>query len=265
MNIVVAAFGRSAGDVVFDPSLPVEDVQATVYSAALGYYRSMNLFGRSANIRVAMPYAFGNMQGLVAGTYTSLYRSGLADMRVQLSANILGAPALNLSQLAEHRNRTTVWTSITMGAPTGQYDSARFVNIGTNRWAFKPEVAVSHVIDNWTLEGYAGVWLFTNNSKYQGNQLRRQSPLLAYQAHVSRNLKGRFWVAGDFTYYHGGASRVNGVARQDFLRNARVGGTISIPVSRLQSVKFVYAATTYARLGGSFGTISVAYAVSWMD
>src|SRR5687767_1413076 len=100
MNALALAYGRSAGDVVFDASLPVEDVQAVIHSGALGYYRSIALFGRSANVRAAIPYAVGNMRGLVEGADTRLYRSGLADLRVQVSANLIGAPRMNLRQFA---------------------------------------------------------------------------------------------------------------------------------------------------------------------
>jgi hypothetical protein len=37
-------------------------------------------------------------------------------------------------------------TSLTVFAPTGQYVPDRMINLGTNRWAFKPESAVSQPI-----------------------------------------------------------------------------------------------------------------------
>ncbi|MGH9629496.1 MAG: transporter [Bryobacteraceae bacterium] len=226
MNALVVAYGRSGGDVLFDPSLPVEDVRATIHSGALGYYRSIGLFGRSANIRIGMPYALGNMRGLLAGADTEIYRSGVADMRVQISANLIGAPQMNLRQFAEYRRGTTIWSSLAMVIPTGQYDPARLINIGTNRWAFKPEMAMSQATGKWTVEGYAAAWLFTKNPQFQGNHVRKQSPLLTYQVHLSRNLKPGLWWAADFTYYHGGASQIGEVERQDFLRNARLGLTV---------------------------------------
>jgi hypothetical protein len=265
MNAVAIAYGQSAGDVVFDPSLPVEDVHATIHSVALGYYRSIDLLGRSASIRAAVPYAVGNMRGLVAGVDTSLYRSGLADMRVQVSANLIGAPSMNLKEFAAYRRRTTLWTSLAMVIPTGQYDPIRLINIGTNRWAVKPEIALSQSLGKWTVEGYAGVWLYTKNPRFAGNLVRQQSPVLTYQTHVSRNFKRGFWAAGDFTYYHGGATRIADQSNQDFLRNSRMGMTVSIPVRRLQSVKVSYAITGFARLGGRFQTLGMAYSYSWME
>ena len=48
-NIVVLSYGRSTGEVLFDPSLPFDDVNAAINSGALLYGHTFGLFGRSAN------------------------------------------------------------------------------------------------------------------------------------------------------------------------------------------------------------------------
>jgi len=88
--------------------------------------------------------------------------------------------------------------------PTGQYDPKRVINIGTNCWAFKPEVAVSRALGRWALEGAFGVWLYTTNSQFYGNSTRTQNPLWSGQAHVVRLIRSRHWFAYDFTYFRGG-------------------------------------------------------------
>lgn len=34
--------------------------------------------------------------------------------------------------------------SLTITAPTGLYDADKLLNLGSNRWSFKPEIALSH-------------------------------------------------------------------------------------------------------------------------
>ena len=58
--------------------------------------------------------------------------------------------ASTLNELVEERQsgqlappRTIVGVSLLVQAPTGQYDPDRLINIGTNRWTFRPEVGVS--------------------------------------------------------------------------------------------------------------------------
>ena len=50
--------------------------------------------------------------------------------------------------------------ALIVAPPSGQYMEEKLVNLGANRWAFKPEVGVSYPAGRWTLDGYAGVWFF---------------------------------------------------------------------------------------------------------
>src|SRR4029077_5460525 len=85
LNIAVAIYNRTWGDVLLDPSLPVDNVSATLNAYAVGYYRSINCFGRSANVRIAVPYVTGHVEGEVLGEFAQVDRSGFADIRAQMS------------------------------------------------------------------------------------------------------------------------------------------------------------------------------------
>ena len=160
-NFVLLAYAHSTGDVVFDPSVPITDVSAHVNAGALFYGRTFGLFGRSASAAVQLPYVWGHIEGNVFEERRDVYRSGLADLRLRLTASLLGGPALPPREFAQRHPRTTLGASVVVVAPTGQYDPSKLVNVGTNRWAFKPEVGLSHPAGRWFLELYAGTWLFT--------------------------------------------------------------------------------------------------------
>ena len=51
-NALVSSYLRSSGDLAFDPTLPVENATASLNSASLGYFRSIDFLGRSANVTV---------------------------------------------------------------------------------------------------------------------------------------------------------------------------------------------------------------------
>ena len=76
-NFVVLSNAYAAGDLTFDPSLPVEDASANINTMVAGYFRSMNVLGRSGNFTVVVPYSSGTVQGVLAGEYTQVSRSGL--------------------------------------------------------------------------------------------------------------------------------------------------------------------------------------------
>src|SRR5215467_3317488 len=121
-------------------------------------------------------------------------------------------PALSLEQFRDYHQDTIAGASLTVTAPTGQYDNTKLVNIGTNRWTFKPEVGVSKALGRWILEGDAAVTFYTDNDQFfPGNNLRQQDPLYALQAHVIYTFNPKLWGALDATYYFGGRTSVNGI------------------------------------------------------
>jgi hypothetical protein len=263
MNIAMLSYGRSSGGVLFDPSLPVEDVRAVINSGALLYGHSFGLFGRSANAVVALPYAWGEMSGLLAGEYQRLTRSGLADLRGQLTVNLFGGPALAPREFVRYRPRTILGLSLAVAAPTGQYDPAKLVNIGSNRWSVKPEVGFSRTKGRWYLELYGGVWIFGTNGDYYGGSVREQDPLGTFQAHVSYTFKPRLWLAGDATFYTGGRTMVNGTAKADVQGNSRVGAALALPVGRQSALKVSWSNGFTTRIGADFNSIGVAFQTVW--
>jgi hypothetical protein len=150
--------------------------------------------------------------------------------------------------------------------PLGQYDRNKLINLGANRWAFKPEVGFSHLINKWTVEGYVGAWLFTENTQYYpSSSVRTQEPIYAIQAHASYTVKPRLWAAFNATWYTGGTAIVNGVRGENLQRNTRVGATLSVPLTLQQSVKVGVSKGATTRAGSDFTTLSAAWQYSWFD
>ena len=265
-NFIVVAGGHSTGGVVTDPSLPVEDVEATVNAATLGAGTTFSLFGRTALVVAAFPYALAHAAGRVEETTARISRSGLVDPRLKLSVNLVGGRALRPEEFVKTKRPTIVGVSLSVAPPLGQYDPSKLINLGANRWSFKPEVGISRLINNWTVDGYAGVLLFTTNDQfYTGSSIRTQDPIFALQGHVSYTFKPRLWLAFDGTWYSGGTTSINGVDKQDLIRNSRFGATASFPLFRQQSLKFAFSRGATTRVGANFTTASVAWQFSWLN
>ena len=101
-NFVVFAYGRSAGDLSFDPTLPIEDAKASINAASVGYFRSINFLGRSANVTLAVPYSWGSAEGRLAGEFQAVTRSGLPDTGLRFAINLVGAPAMDLKEFVNY-------------------------------------------------------------------------------------------------------------------------------------------------------------------
>jgi len=200
----------------------------------------------------------GSVAGKLEGVPQAVDRYGLADPSLKLAVNLTSAPALSLSEFASYKQRTIVGASLQVTAPVGQYDPAKPVNIGTNRWSLKPEIGVSHTLGHWMLEAALGTTFFTDNDEYLGNKTREQAPLYATQLHVVYNFRFGMWAALDGTYYTGGRTTVDGQKRDDLQGNWRWGATFALPVNRYNSVKLYAHTGVFTRTGTDFAVAGVA-------
>lgn len=265
-TFLVWGFGVSEGGIVSDPTLPVTNLQATVLTPSIGAGRSFNLFGRTAQAFVVLPYSFAQIAGKAFGVAGSTDREGLSDMRMRVSWLVRGAPAASIGQIVKAPRRTIIGTSLNFAAPTGEYYPDKLLNLGTNRWSVRPEFAVSQPIgQRWTLDAYAGVWFFAaNNESYPGTQRKTQSPLSTFQTHLSYNFEPQLWMALDVTYYVGGRTTVGEAAPTDLQSNVRTGLTAVLPVGQRHSIKIAASRGAIVRLGANFTSYSVAWQTSWI-
>jgi hypothetical protein len=266
VTVVVAGFGYLHGGIVTDATLPLEDLQAEIVSPSLAVVHSFSLFGKTAQASAALPFAWGDASAIIAGTRQSTSRSGFSDMRFRFSWLLLGAPAATIGEVAKAPRKTILGTSLSVVTPTGQYFPEKLINLGTSRWAFKPELALSQPIGKrWLVDFYSGIWLFTkNDSFYPGSSVRTQNPLGSFQGHVSYNIQPLMWVAFDFTYYTGGQSTIDGVEKNDRQSNSRVGATLVLPVGKRHSVKFACSTGAIIRSGADFSSISAGWQTTFL-
>ena len=74
---------------------------------------------------------------------------------------------MNAAEFKDYKQKTNIGASVVVLAPLGQYDPARLLNIGTNRWSVKPEIGISERFGRWYLDLYAGTWIFTANDSFR--------------------------------------------------------------------------------------------------
>jgi len=263
LNFVTLGYARNGGSVLFDSSIPIDNAQGTSNVVTAGFGQSIGVLGRSAQILGILSYVQGDLSGLYLGAADDRRRSGLSDAVFRYSMNIHGAPAMTRPRFAGYRQKTIVGASITVSPPTGQYDPNRLINIGTNRWAVKPELGVSRAIGKWTLEGAFGVWLYSANDRFDGQSKNTRAPLGSTQAHVVRFLPHRIWLAFDGTYYNGGRTQIDGVDQPNYMGNLRLGGTFGISLKPRHALKIGYFGGAMARYGQNNHSLGITYTVIW--
>jgi hypothetical protein len=271
-NAVVLTYSFFAGNLDFQGAVPITDATATANVPILTLYHALNAFGRSANITATLPYGVANFRGHVLGTETNVYRSGLLDSVYRFSFNLLGGPAMAPADFRKWRQKNILGISIRAVAPTGQFDSTKLINLGANRWGFKPEVGYSRRNGHWFVDTYFGTWFYTRNPKFfsenkynPGITAQTQAPVGAFEGHFSYDVKPRFWVSFDGNFWFGGRTSLNGVENPTTeQRSSRIGGTASLPFTKHSSVKVSYSRGAYVKYGGNFDNVSIAWQYSWL-
>lgn len=264
-NFLIGGLAYTRGGLAFDPSLPVSNPDLHTSSAVMGYARVIEIGGQSAKVDVIVPYTALSGTADYRGERVSRDIHGFSNPSFRLSANFYGAPALSAKEFAGWRQDTIVGASLRISTPWAQYDDDRLVNIGTNRWSFKPELGVSKTWDAWTIEGAAGVTFFTDNTEFFGGRTRSQKPLYSAQGHLIYGFRNGMWASFDGTWFAGGRTTINGTLNTDLQQNWRAGATFSVPLQRSTSVKFYASSGLSARTGNSYDLIGAALQYRWLD
>ena len=262
MNFLLLGYKYTGGNVALDASLPIEDGEVDVHSLMTAYVRSLSLFGQSAKVQIVAPYVWVSGSARLNGARRERNVSGFGDPSIRLAMNFYGAPALTLEEFGDYKQDLIVGGSLRVTAPGEQYDEDKLVNIGTNRWSVKPEVGLSKRVGRVTLEVSSGVVFYTDNDDFLDGRRLEQDPIYTLQTHVVYSFLPGLWGAINSTFYGGGRTTVDGT-RSDNLGEARLGGTLSVPLSRAQSIVLSGSGTVSSRAGSSFNTAAVFWQYRW--
>jgi hypothetical protein len=262
-NFLLVSGGYLYGNLLLEPSLPLEDGKAKLGTLVLGYLRSIDFFGMGGRVGFAVPSATGEWEANFAGTDTSTTRTGFGDPVFKFYLNFIGSPALTLTEFMSYRQSTVVGASLAVTAPLGQYFPERLINLGTNRWSLAPRLGASQVLGRWLVEGHASATFYTTNDDFFGGQTIEQDPFYDVQAHAIYAIRAAdLWVAGSVGYGWGGRSTVNGVPKSE-VENVRISGVLRLPLARGHGLKLVYVNGLKTALGSDFDTFQLAYQYAW--
>ena len=264
-KLLVTGYQYSDGDVLTDPSLPVEGVESTIEFLSVTYQQTFDWFGRTTNLQLNVPYAWGDAQGFAEGEFRERSISAFADARMRLSVNLIGAPAMDREEFQALRAspRPIVGASILVSAPTGEWESGTLFNAGQNRWAFKPEIgAIIPLRPRWLLELDVGAWFFGDNDEFLG-ETRKQDPIYSAEIHLINRIRPGLWASLDATYYWGGRTEIGNASRDDRQENSRAGATFVWPFKRRHALRLSASVPVDTSKGGDFETVTFSYAYVW--
>jgi hypothetical protein len=262
-SFLILGYSHTRGGVAFDTSVPVSNPHLNVDSGILAYARAFDLAGSAAKFDVVVPVS--SLEGAATNQGAPVERavSGFGDPAFRLSWNFHGSPALTARQFASYRQDLLVGASVQVSVPVGQYDPAKLVNLGANRWFVKPEIGVSKALGPWTLEGKGSVTFFSGNDDFFGGNRRTQEPLYAIQGNVIRDFGAGRWMSVDATYFAGGRNTLNGTPLANLQQNWRVGLTLAMPVDAHNALKLAFSRGVSARTGNNYDLFGIFWQHAW--
>jgi len=267
-KIIGIGYSYSDGDVLLDPSVPVDGADNTSSSLAISYYQTFALAGRTAGIAVTLPAASSEIRAELGSEVVSGRVSGMSDLQLRLGVNLLGAPAMTPQEFQQFTKASPpriLGASLKVQLPTGEYNNDRVANIGTSRWAIKPELGYIERLGTrgrWGLEMALGVWIYGDNNDFLGDRLE-QKPMLSAEAHLVHLLSGGSWFSFDLNFYRGGQTRRAGDLKDNRQENSRYGASYAFPVAKQHVIKAAISDSWRINEGGDYWTFALAYSYVW--
>ncbi len=262
-NFFVAGYAYADGNILMDPSLPIDDFNGKLHTMVFAYARSVNIFGKSGKIDIGLPVGRGDWTGIFDGEEFEDHSTGLGDLRLRTSINLTGAPTLKPSDFSDYKQRIVSGLSVQLIIPIGNYNPEQIPNLGSNRWTLRAAYGVSYTLTKWIVEAYAGVWLFSDNREFLVDNTLSQSPLWVAKGHLTRLFKKNMWLALDCGYGYGAETYIDGVKRDAIISGMRLGLTFALPLNAQHSLKFNAVSGIRIREGGDFDAFSLIYQYRW--
>jgi hypothetical protein len=248
-NVVGLGEAYTQADIFFDPVMQLNDVKMRINTWAGKVIKPFELFDKSARVDVIQAYQKGRWTGLQGGVPNSITRSGWSDTLVRFAINLYGAPPLSGKEYGAYRAKmkakpeTVVGVGMWLRLPTGNYMDDKLINIGQNRFVFRPQIGMVHTRGKWTTELTASAAFYEDNDEFfNGNKLEQDT---AYTTHANfiRDLSPGEWASVSAGYNTGGESTLNGVDKDDNKQNIAWALRYRYPFNRTSGIKFSYIST----------------------
>ena len=234
INVIGAGVVGSQGDIFFDPALQIEDATVDAETIGLSYVHSLKIGNKLARLDVTVPWQHARYAGLLEGEPATAVRVGLMDPTVRLSVILAGE-----EPDPGAKSSTVVGAAIAVIAPLGEYSEQFLINLGQNRWVFRPQFGFVHTRGQWSYELTGSAFFFTDNDEFFNGSTRSQDPLFAVQGHVVYALKRRgHWAALSVGYGGNGQSIIDGNRVDDDQRLSLASLSYGMPLGTNQSLKF---------------------------
>lgn len=240
------------GNSSLDSTSIVRGAEGEVDVGYLQYVKTFEIAGQQAAGFVIVP--FGEVTGTLGLPARPIFpasvsgtSSGLGDVIIGASFGLTGAPNLSLEEYLKFKPTFASGILVKLAFPTGEYDSNKLFNLGTNRPSlqvaglFSQSYGTSYLDPRLTIiEVIPAVTFYGDNSDpFRADNLS-QDPLFTLEAHVTHNVSRAVWISADMFATSGAATETNGVPDDNSKYSVGLGATVSLALSKTSSIKATY-------------------------
>jgi hypothetical protein len=264
INQLELSYAYAHANASIDTSLIVPGAKFDLNQGTIDYTRYFGFDRRLMWVKGSVPVA--SLAGSVTGSKISGSVTGTGDSSYEVAMLLKGGPALSVAQFENYQPTTTLAISLSITAPTGLYQPNRLLNLGSDRWSFKPEVALSHPFGperKWEFDAYANAGFYTDNTSYRGSEILRQEALPGFEGHISYSFNDSLWASLDTRYSFRGATAVGGVDQNNRQQNFILGSEMNVALNSRNSLVFEFSKAVVHQNGPALVGFSVKYDYTW--
>lgn len=209
--------------------IPGSDIDTDLM--VLRYVTTLSLGGRQFAPFVIIPTGrtrFSINDGLTPPASSS----GFGDLQIGGVMGLVGSPALAPADYARFKPGFSTGLFTKVYFPTGEYSTAKPVNLGSNRHAFQVGLPTSFA---WgtsyrdprltTLDVFPTLTFYEDNDAPYGADSSAKATLFTVEGHLTHNLDRSTWLSADMLYRRGGETTTDGVAAGDATHGWSAGGS----------------------------------------
>ena len=238
-TILGVHYGYNSGDVAFDPVMEIKDTKVERDFLIFGFTHFFTFSEKLMRFDVLLPVHKVKWDGLLSGELTSAERTGLGDPHLRLSITLFDTDT-TVSDDPKETSSTVVGAAIAVGVPLGEYFEDKLLNISANRYTIRPQIGVVHTRGPWSYELTGSIFFFTDNDSFLSDREHEQKAFYTAQAHIVRIFTPGIWGSLSGGYGQGGASKINGVPKEDQREGFIAALSFGYPLTPDQSLKCSY-------------------------
>lgn len=264
MNQVEVTYDYVRADESIDPSIVIEGAHLNLNQWTISYMRYFSLLKRMAWVSPSIPLAVLN--GTVTGTNVNGSVAGAGDSSYEFAWLLKGGPALSPEEFEKYKPATVIGVSLNVTAPTGLYRADKILNLGSDRWSFRPEIGLTHPFgpeQKWAFDAYVNTYFYTDNSAYRGVEILRQGPLPGVEGHLSYNFRENVMGSFDARYSFRGDTSIDGVGQSDSQKNFVVGTEWIVSLNNKNQLTFIFEKAAVHVNGPAATGIALRYDYYW--